>query len=140
MTKRGWIIVAVGAGCAVVALAVGWQRLSSSSVLAVTVDNQTGVPLEGLVLVSTGHRTAVPEVPAGGTVTVEPRVGPGEDHLTMVDAQGREYYLLGYFEGDPGGKVTVTVSGASSGGLAGRVLDETVYFPAGESVLRPEAQ
>jgi hypothetical protein len=138
MTKRRWIIVAGGAVCAVVALAVIWSSVSSSSALAVTVDNRSEVPLKGLVLVSSGHRTTVPGVPAGESVTVEPRVGPGEDHLAMVDADGREYQLLGYFEGDPGGKVTVTVSRASGDGLAGHILDETVYFPAGESAL--EAQ
>lgn len=138
MTKRRWVIPAVGAACGVAALVAGWTFLFSNTALAVTVDNQSGVPLDGLALVSSSHRTTMPEVPTGESVTVEPRVGPGEDHLVMVDADGREYQLLGYFEGDPGGKVTVTVNRASGDGLAGRVLDETVYSPAGESVL--EAQ
>jgi hypothetical protein len=138
VTKRRWIIVAVGGVCLVVVLAVAWPFLFSNGALAVTVDNQTGVPLNGLVLVSTDQRTTVPQVPADGSVTVEPRVGRGEDHLAMVDAEGREYQLLGYFEGDPGGRVTVTVRRASSEGLVGRVLDQTVYSPSGESAL--EAQ
>jgi hypothetical protein len=141
MTKRRWFLSALGAGCAVVVLALAWFVFVYSSPLKVTVRNDTSAPISGIALVS-GHadRTSVPDVAAGESVTVQPRVGPSEDHLTMVDARGRVYYLLGYFENNPGGRVTITLTGASDQGLAGRVEDKTHYDPWGESTLSPTAE
>jgi hypothetical protein len=92
--------------------------------------------ISGITLVSGhGDRTSVPDVAVGESVTVQPRVGPSEDHLNMVDSRGSVYSLLGYFEYNPGGRVTVTVTEASEQGLVGRIVDETHYDPWGESEL-----
>lgn len=135
-------MLGLGVGCAAVALTVGWVIVGYLSPLEVTVRNQTGSTVGDLVLVSeaTGQRTAISSVAAGRSVTVQPSVGPSEDQLSMVDAKGRKYCLLGYFEGDPGGEVTVTVTAASDAGLAGSVLDETRYSSSGESTLSTSAQ
>jgi len=142
LSKRHWIVVALVPGCAVLALALGWVALAYLSPLDLTVHNETGAALSGLTLRSeaTGQLTAVPGLAAGESATVQPALGPGEDQLSLVDAQGRTYVLLGYVEDDPGGSVTVTVTAVTAEGLSGSVLDETRYSPSGESALEANAE
>jgi len=137
MTKRRWLVLAAGLGCISVAAAVlVWFRVIASGPLEVTVRNETGTAISGLALVSgTGFRTPLSDVAAGGSITVKPRVGGSEDDLDLVDGQGKRYLVLDYFEGDPGGQLTIVITGTSDQGLTGRVNDETDYFPAGESTL-----
>jgi hypothetical protein len=109
--------------------------------LDVTIRNRTPTPLAGLELVTgDGARTAVPTVLPGGSVSVRPRLGTGEDSLALVDGDGRRHILLGYYEGDPGGEVIVTVQTVSREGLFGRVLDRSRYAPAGDQPLEPAAR
>jgi hypothetical protein len=142
LTKRRWIIVAVLSGGAALALALAWVALAYLSPLEVTVHNETGAALPALTLRSeaTGQRTAVPGLATGESATVRPALGPSEDQLSLVDAQGRTYVLLGYVEGDPGGSVTVTVTAVTAEGLTGSVLDETRYSPSGEWVLEANVE
>ncbi len=141
MTKRRWLLLTLGAGCAVVVLSLAWFFLIYSSPLKVTIHNDTSAPISGMTLVSGhGDHTSVPDVAEGESVTVQPRVGPSEGHLTMVDARGRVYYLLGYFEDNPGGRVTVTITPTQVGDVSVVVLDETHYSPAGLSTPSPMAQ
>ena len=136
LTKRRWIILALVVVVAAAALA--WVAYAQVRPLEVTVRNETGQALPALWLRSeaTGQRTAVPGLAASDSVSVKPALGPSEDQLRLVDARGRSYVLLGYVEGDPGGNVTVTITGATPDGLTGRVLDETRYSASGESVLK----
>jgi hypothetical protein len=94
----------------------------------VRVENRSQQPLASLVLVANGSlQTSVPTLVAGQSVSTSPRVGTSENTLTLLDARGREYMLLGYFEGDPGGELTVVVDGISASGLVGKVIDKTHY-------------
>jgi hypothetical protein len=137
VTKRRWILLIATALviAAVGSAAFAWWQVSRP--LRVTVENESSAPLSGLQLASSrGPTTNVPEIAPGQSVTVTPRVGPGEDALTMLDARGRSYSLLGYFEGNPHGAVTVFVTGASDVGLVGRVVDHTRYAPGEDAVLK----
>ena len=120
------------------AVAVAWFGYAQLRPLEVTVRNETGqaLPALGLRSEATGQRTAVPDLAAGESVSVKPAIGPSEDQLSLVDAQGRSYVLLGYIEGDPRGSVTVTLTGATPDGLTGRVLDDTGFSASDESVLK----
>jgi hypothetical protein len=140
MTERRWLALALALG-SVAAVAVVWFFVFRSSPLEVTIHNATGGPVGGLSLATdSGLRTSVPDVAAGASVTSIPQLGGGEDSLSLVDGEGREYLVLDYFEGDPGGSATITITGASGRGLSGRVLDERAAFPGGESALTMIAQ
>jgi hypothetical protein len=141
MTKRRWTILAVGLGCAVGALVLVWLVFVYSNPLKVTVRNETSATVSGVTLVcGHGDRTSVPDVGPGESVTVQPRVAPGEDSLTIVDSRGRVYYVLGYFEDNPGGRVTITITSASDGDISVEVRDETDYSPAGLSTPSPDGR
>jgi hypothetical protein len=125
---RLWLVVG-----AVALLAAGTYVFEWSRPLRVTVRNGTPHPIDGLALVNgRGIRTPLARISPGGTAVVQPRVGPSEDHLSLVDSSGTPYVLLGYFEGNPGGEVTVTIDQVAPEGLVGRVLDRSRYAPAGE--------
>ena len=140
MTKRRWLVLALALG-SVAAVALVWFFVFRSSPLEVTIHNVTAGPVGGLSLVTdSGLRTSVPDVAAGASVALKPQLGGGEDSLSLVDGEGREYLVLDYFEGDPGGSAAITITGASQKGLSGRVSDERAAFPGGESVLKTIAQ
>ena len=117
------------------------RALAAGGPLQVTVVNDTHGPLEGLALATAaGHRTAIATVAAGGSATVQPRLGDGKDTLSLLDAQGRSYTLLTGFKGNPGGTVTVIVDGDSATGLEGSVESNSDYFPKGQATLTPSTQ
>ncbi len=106
--------------------------------LEVTIENRTSSALPQLTLVCNGTlRTPVPSVPPGSSATVQPRMGEGENTLLLIDAGGRQYEVLCYVEGDPGGSVSIIVTHQSEGALGGSVIDECHYFPSGEFALEP---
>jgi hypothetical protein len=140
MTKRRWLVLALALG-SVAAVSLVWFFVFRSSALEVTIHNATGGPVGGLSLVTeSGLRTSVPDVAAGASVALKPRLGGGEDSLSLVDSEGRAYLVLDYFEGDPGGSASITITDASEQGLSGRVLDERAAFPGGEFDLKMIAQ
>lgn len=124
--------VVVGALLAAAACAAWFDPLD------VTILNRTPMVLAGLGMVTgSGSRTTIPAVMAGAAVSVRPQLGAGEDSLYLVDPHGRRYPLLDYFEGDPGGEVTIVIEAFSSDGLQGRALDRSRYAPAGDRPLVP---
>jgi hypothetical protein len=128
----------IAGGLVVLAVAAGlvWLFFLRDNSLEVTIRNESGSAIDGLSLVSNvGAHTSVPPVAVARSVSVRPALGGGEANLALVDAQGRRYLLLGYFEGDPGGKVTVTIAARSPKGLVGDYDDETHYSPAGQQKL-----
>ena len=137
MTRPRWKAVIVGA-LVVLAVAVGlaWLFMPHDGSLEVTIRNDSGSVIEGLSLVSNvGPRTSVPPVAVARSVSVRPALGGGEANLALVDAQGRRYLLLGHFEGDPGGKVTIAIAGRAPRGFVGEYDDETHYDPSGRQKL-----
>jgi len=137
VSRRAMLVLVV---IAVAAVAFGaYQYVDATTPVSVSIVNETSSRLSGLVLVAgSGARTSVPAVAAGASARVYPQVGGGEDSLELVDARGVKHLVLGYFEGNPNGTVSVAITGASSAGLSGTVDDRTHYSPRGRSVLEPE--
>jgi hypothetical protein len=113
--------------------------LTAGGPLEVTVVNSTLSPIEGLALATASGQTEIAGVAAGSSVTVRPRLSDGKDRLSLLDAQGRSYILLSDVDGNPGGTVTVIISGESGAGLEGSVEGNSDYFPKGQSTLKPSS-
>jgi hypothetical protein len=103
--------------------------------LEVRVLNLTDHPLEGLSLVSAAGTTELATIPAGGGVSVRPPTVEGEDHMLLVTRGGDGYPVLPYYEGDPRGRVTVTIEAIHGDSLSGSVDDRTAYCGTGEHQL-----
>ena len=130
--RKIWLVMLAVA----VVVGLGLYLFLSLQPLTITVVNDTASTLEGVAMVSaSGFRTAVPNVPAGESVTVRPRLGTSDDDLAMVDSVGTRYPVLGYVTGNPGGKVVVTIAGSDSAGLKGNVSVQTDAQPDGEFAL-----
>ena len=125
---------------AIIGLAVflAWRLLTPGGPLAVSVVNSTPSQIDGLALVTAaGFRTPLPAVAVDDSATVRPRLGEGEDELFLVDAEGREYYLLGPFEDNPGGEATIVIRRVSVLGLEGEVVASSDYLRTDEAALEP---
>lgn len=138
MAKRRWIALGVVLALAVAATTtLGLVPLFHSAPLKVTLSNHSGATLNGLILVSSaGPRTALPALAPGQSATATPEVGRSEDALTLQDATGRRYTLLAYYEGNPGGTLTVTITGVAAGTLRGGMVDKTHFALDSNPALR----
>jgi hypothetical protein len=134
--RRRVHVVVLAAVVAAASLAMVAWLAARDAPLEVTIRNESGTTLGGLVLVSdAGPRTAVPTLATGASARLTPRVGAADDCLTMLDSAGHRYALLAYFEGNPGGTLAVSVTGASDRGLSGPIVDRTHYAPDSDAVL-----
>ena len=137
MTRRRWIALGVALALVAATTTLGLVLLFHSAPLKVTLSNHSGATLDGLILISSaGPRTALPALSPGQSVTVSPEVGRSEDALTLQDASGRRYTLLAYYEGNPGGTLTVTITGTAAGSLRGSMVDKTHFAPDRNPVLQ----
>ena len=133
------VALAVAIPAAVVGAGYAWWGVG----LKVTIENRTGAPLDGLTLVSDGApdlRTTVPSVAPGSSLQLQPQFPDSETGLRLVDAFGHQYAVLGYVEGNPGGTLTITVTGQSSAGLEGTVVDNNHYAASGQSSFHDLAE
>lgn|GEM_PF-3095704 len=131
-----WTVAAV----AILGLAafLAWRMLAPGGPLEVTVVNGTPDRLDGLALVSgSGVRTPIPDLAPDDSATVRPRFSEDGDRLMLADAGGGEYGVLDWFEGDPGGQVTIIIRSVSTSGLEGRVVASPDYLDSGETPLEP---
>jgi hypothetical protein len=105
--------------------------------LDVRVENDTEAVIRGLSLISgEGTSVPIPEIAPGDSFVTTPALGPGEGHLLLEDQGGRRYEILPYFEGNPGGEVSVEITASAEEGLEGTVDDRSRYSSAGEYPLR----
>lgn len=103
-----------------------------------SVVNSTPSQIDGLTLVTAeGFETPLAAVAVDDSVTVRPTLGEGEDELLLVDVEGREYYLLGPFEDNPGGEATIVIRRVSAFGLEGEVVASPDYLRTEEAALEP---
>ena len=117
---------------------LAWRMLAPGGPLEVTVVNGTPSRLDGLSLIAgSGVRTPIPDLAPDGSATVSPRFDDEGDRLMLADARGGEYGVLDWFEGDPGGQVTIIIRRASSSGLEGQVVASPDYLDSGEAPLEP---
>ena len=127
--RRWFVALTVGAACCV-AVVFAWMLLRSESPNVIV----WSAPFEGVILAAAaGQSVAVPKVAAGDSVRVTPRLGSDEDHLVLIDGQGRTYSILPYFEGDPVGGVDVIVVDSRQMGLFGFAVDRTAHSDGGKS-------
>ena len=120
----GLLLLIVGA---VAVLGVAALIAPTSPGLTVTLVNESDVPLAGLALACGETTKSIPLLAPGASIDVRPYPSAGENTLTLIDSRDRRYILLGYFEGNPRGTVTVHLRGTGAGALEGEVVADASY-------------
>ena len=140
--KRVWMVVAVILLAAVSALAwlayieFAWllQEPPPEGIeVTVQVENRTNQRVGPFTIVTSSSEVtaALPPVAPGETEAVQlvDRSAGGENSMSMVDATGRAYWLVGYFEWPLSGSIDVRVESVSPDGTIQGRLRTRISYP-----------
>ena len=136
-SRRRIVVIALSAVAVLALVAIAFTLGPRSGPLHVTVKNESPSTLQGLsIRPEVGASVDLPRIALGSAVTVRLSLPESrENALFLVDSGARRYLLLTYFEGDPGGSVSVTITGGSPRGLQGDGVDQSHYSPRGRFKL-----